>query len=175
MTRFRSPCVRRPIWRARNEFTVFWKIIIPLSKPIIVYTVINSFLAPWMDFIFASIMLNSGISAQKTVAPGSVRHGGQGEPQQLLRAVLRRRRYRFHPDLHPLRHHAEVLRRRHHGWLCEGVTEWGTPGEAAFLRKAPPPGPLPESGWRLSWLLLRSWFRLRGGYVSDWLGCGHGG
>ena len=53
-----------------NEFTVFWKIIIPLSKPIIVYTVINSFLAPWMDFSFASIMLNSGVSAQKTVALG---------------------------------------------------------------------------------------------------------
>lgn len=53
-----------------NEFTVFWKIIIPLSKPIIVYTVINSFLAPWMDFVFASLMLNSGVSAQKTVALG---------------------------------------------------------------------------------------------------------
>ena len=53
-----------------NEFTVFWKIIIPLSKPIVVYTVINSFLAPWMDFVFASLMLNSGVSAQKTVALG---------------------------------------------------------------------------------------------------------
>ena len=53
-----------------NEFTVFWKIVIPLSKPIIVYTVINAFLAPWMDFIFASIMLNSGVSAEKTVALG---------------------------------------------------------------------------------------------------------
>ncbi len=53
-----------------NEFTVFWRIILPLSKPIIVYTVINSFLAPWMDFVFASIMLNSGISSQKTVALG---------------------------------------------------------------------------------------------------------
>lgn len=53
-----------------NEFTVFWKIIIPLSKPIIVYTVINAFLAPWMDFVFASLMLNSGVSAQKTVALG---------------------------------------------------------------------------------------------------------
>jgi len=53
-----------------NEFTVFWKIIIPLAKPIIVYTVINSFLAPWMDFVFASIMLNSGLSADKTVALG---------------------------------------------------------------------------------------------------------
>lgn len=53
-----------------NEFTVFWKIIIPLSKPIIVYTIINAFLAPWMDFVFASVMLNSGVSAQKTVALG---------------------------------------------------------------------------------------------------------
>ena len=51
-----------------NEFTVFWKIIIPLSKPIIVYTVINSFLAPWMDFIFASIMMTD--NAKKTVAIG---------------------------------------------------------------------------------------------------------
>ncbi len=53
-----------------SEFTVFWKIIIPLSKPIIVYTIINSFLGPWMDFIFANIMLNSGISENKTVAIG---------------------------------------------------------------------------------------------------------
>lgn len=53
-----------------NEFTVFWKIIIPLSKPIVVYTVINSFLAPWMDFVLASLMLNSGVSAEKTVALG---------------------------------------------------------------------------------------------------------
>lgn len=53
-----------------NEFTVFWKIILPLSKPIVVYTVINSFLAPWMDFVLASLMLNSGVSAQKTVALG---------------------------------------------------------------------------------------------------------
>lgn len=53
-----------------NEFTVFWKIILPLSKPIVVYTVINAFLAPWMDFVLASLMLNSGVSAQKTVALG---------------------------------------------------------------------------------------------------------
>lgn len=53
-----------------NEFIVFWKIILPLSKPIVVYTVINSFLAPWMDFVLASLMLNSGVSAQKTVALG---------------------------------------------------------------------------------------------------------
>ena len=49
---------------------VFWRIILPLAKPIIVYTVISSFLGPWMDFVFASLMLNSGVSSQKTVALG---------------------------------------------------------------------------------------------------------
>jgi arabinogalactan oligomer/maltooligosaccharide transport system permease protein len=53
-----------------SEFTVFTKIVIPLSKPIIVYTVIGAFLVPWMDFIFANIMLNSGLSENKTVAIG---------------------------------------------------------------------------------------------------------
>lgn len=53
-----------------SEFTVFWKIIAPMSKPIIVYTVINAFLAPWMDFVFAKIMLNAGIAENWTVAIG---------------------------------------------------------------------------------------------------------
>ncbi len=50
-------------------------------------------------------------------------------------------------------------------------------GEAASLSEAPhPPDPrLPKSGWRLAGLLLHSWFRLRGGCVSDRLCCGHGG
>lgn len=56
-----------------SEATVFIRIVIPLSKPIIVYTVIGAFLVPWMDFIFANIMLNSGLSEQKTVAIGLYR------------------------------------------------------------------------------------------------------
>ncbi|MDD3411611.1 MAG: ABC transporter permease subunit [Eubacteriales bacterium] len=53
-----------------NEAVIFWRIILPLSRPIIVYTIISSFLVPWMDFVFANIMLNSGVSEQKTVAIG---------------------------------------------------------------------------------------------------------
>lgn len=34
----------------------FTKIIIPLSRPIIVYMVLNSFLAPWIDFVFAKVI-----------------------------------------------------------------------------------------------------------------------
>jgi arabinogalactan oligomer / maltooligosaccharide transport system permease protein len=53
-----------------SEFKTFVKIVLPLSKPIIVYTIIAAFLVPWMDFIFANIMLNSGLSENKTVAIG---------------------------------------------------------------------------------------------------------
>lgn len=53
-----------------TEFLVFWKVVMPMSRPIIVYTVISSFLAPWMDFVFAKIILNAGISSQWTVAIG---------------------------------------------------------------------------------------------------------
>lgn len=53
-----------------SEAKIFFKIIIPLSQPIIVYTVISSFLIPWGDFVFAKLMLNSGIGTDWTVAIG---------------------------------------------------------------------------------------------------------
>ena len=53
-----------------SEATIFGKIIIPLSKPMIVYTIINSFLNPWMDFVLARIMIKSKESADWTVAIG---------------------------------------------------------------------------------------------------------
>jgi len=56
-----------------TESQIFRMIIIPLSRPIIVYTVIGAFLAPWMDFMFASIMLNSGDATDWTVAIGLYR------------------------------------------------------------------------------------------------------
>lgn len=53
-----------------SQFTVFTKVVLPLSKPIIVYTVINSFLSPWMDFVMARLMIKSKDSADWTVAIG---------------------------------------------------------------------------------------------------------
>lgn len=53
-----------------SELRVFTNIILPLSRPIIVYTVINSFLSPWMDFVFANIIIKSRISDNWTVAMG---------------------------------------------------------------------------------------------------------
>ena len=39
-----------------NKFQIFIKITMPLSKPIIVYTILTSFIAPWIDFIFAKVI-----------------------------------------------------------------------------------------------------------------------
>lgn len=37
-----------------NRFQVFRRIILPLSKPIVIYTVLMAFMAPWGDYVFAS-------------------------------------------------------------------------------------------------------------------------
>lgn len=36
---------------------IFWKITLPLSKPIVIYTALTSFIAPWVDFIFVSVIM----------------------------------------------------------------------------------------------------------------------
>ena len=53
-----------------SEARIFFQIVIPMSKPILVYTIINSFMMPWTDFVMAKMILNSGISADWTVAIG---------------------------------------------------------------------------------------------------------
>jgi arabinogalactan oligomer/maltooligosaccharide transport system permease protein len=37
-----------------TRFQVFKKIIMPLSKPIVIYTILMAFMAPWGDYVFAS-------------------------------------------------------------------------------------------------------------------------
>jgi arabinogalactan oligomer/maltooligosaccharide transport system permease protein len=52
-----------------TKFQVFTKITVPLSKPIIVYTVITTFIAPWVDFIFARVICRAN-AEYYTVALG---------------------------------------------------------------------------------------------------------
>lgn len=47
---------------------VFLKIILPLAKPIIVYTVLTSFISPWCDFIFVNTIISD--RAKYTVSLG---------------------------------------------------------------------------------------------------------
>ena len=44
--------------------------IIPLSKPIVVYTVLTAFLAPWGDFMMANYLVGRGSQEAFTVAVG---------------------------------------------------------------------------------------------------------
>lgn len=52
-----------------TRWQIFSRITLPLSKPIIVYTVLTSFMAPWLDFIFAKVICRAN-SDQFTMAIG---------------------------------------------------------------------------------------------------------
>ena len=52
-----------------TKFQVFTKVTMPLSKPIIVYTVLTSFISPWVDIIFAKVICRAE-SKYYTVAIG---------------------------------------------------------------------------------------------------------
>lgn len=52
-----------------SKWKVFTKITIPLSKPIIIYTVLTSFIAPWTDYIFVSVIMGDNYD-KYTVALG---------------------------------------------------------------------------------------------------------
>ena len=52
-----------------NRHVIFWKIILPNSKPIVVNTAINAFIAPWVDFIFVSVIMKDNYD-KYTVAKG---------------------------------------------------------------------------------------------------------
>lgn len=51
-----------------GHVTTFIKIMMPLSKPILVFIAITNFIGPWMDFIFARLVLRS--NEKKTLAVG---------------------------------------------------------------------------------------------------------
>ena len=52
-----------------TRLQVFYKIILPLSKPIVIYTALTAFMAPWGDFVFARYISNNN-SAGMNVAVG---------------------------------------------------------------------------------------------------------
>ena len=52
-----------------TRWRIFTRITIPLSKPIIIYTILTSFMGPWLDFIFAKVICRAN-AEQYTVAIG---------------------------------------------------------------------------------------------------------
>jgi len=55
-----------------TNWQIFTKITIPLSRPVITYTVMTTFSAPWVDFIIASVIMKDNYS-NYTIALGLFR------------------------------------------------------------------------------------------------------
>lgn len=49
---------------------IFWDIILPLSKPIVVYTILTAFMSPWGDYITSSYIIGIQNSSNWTIAIG---------------------------------------------------------------------------------------------------------
>lgn len=52
-----------------NKAQIFWHIILPLSRPILIYTALTSFMGPWGDYIFVSTITRGRTDAW-TIARG---------------------------------------------------------------------------------------------------------
>jgi len=53
-----------------SNFKIFIRIILPLSKPIIIYQLLMAFTGPWMDFIFAKVIMGDMNPDKWTVSVG---------------------------------------------------------------------------------------------------------
>ena len=65
-----------------TNFKIFRRIILPLAKPIIIYQALMSFTGPWMDFIFAKVIIGAENSQYWTVSVGlySMMFGSYPDP-----------------------------------------------------------------------------------------------
>lgn len=52
-----------------TKWDTFWQITVTLSKPIITYTLLGAFMGPWVDFIFAKVIMGNDIE-HYTIAIG---------------------------------------------------------------------------------------------------------
>ena len=65
--------------------TVFFKVIIPLSKPIIIYTILTAFMGPWGDYMFAYLITgptrdywNVAVGMKKMLEPQTLGNWADG-------------------------------------------------------------------------------------------------
>lgn len=65
---------------------IFWQMIIPLSKPIIIYTVLTTFIGPWCDFMMAKVFTQQSANSY-TIAVGlqSMLKGKDVDPNYFTR------------------------------------------------------------------------------------------
>ena len=90
-----------------NQFQVFYKIILPLSKPIVVYTILTAFLAPWLDFVFVRVIVGPKDKYWTITSP--VQYAGERVCKRMVYKMGCSRSYCVYSDLYSLRIYAEIL------------------------------------------------------------------
>ncbi len=63
-----------------TRFQVLYKVILPLSKPIVIYTILMGFMAPWGDYMMAN-WLSHQVTAGQNVATGMMEWMGRNLEQ----------------------------------------------------------------------------------------------
>lgn len=58
-----------------SHLTIFWKVILPMAKPMVIFLAITSFNGPWMDYIFPKMILSDD---KFTLAIGLMKYVAQG-------------------------------------------------------------------------------------------------
>ena len=58
-----------------NHMTIFFRVILPMAKPMIIFLAITSFTGPWMDYIFPKMILSDD---KFTLAIGLMKYVAQG-------------------------------------------------------------------------------------------------
>lgn len=53
-----------------NRAQIFWSIVLPLAKPIVIYTILTAFMAPWGEYITSSYIIGLTAKENFTVAMG---------------------------------------------------------------------------------------------------------
>ena len=112
-----------------TQFQVFYKVILPLSKPIVVYTVLTAFLAPWLDFVFVKVIVGPN-DKYWTV---SLLLYNMLEKEFINGWFTRCCSYCINTYLNTFRYHAEILR----GWTyrsCQRLI-WFYLGRCTFVRR----------------------------------------
>ena len=51
-----------------TRFQILYKIILPLAKPIVIYTILSAFMGPWGDFVFARYLSNNNVEGMNVAA-----------------------------------------------------------------------------------------------------------
>lgn len=51
-----------------TRFQILYKIILPLAKPIVIYTILSAFMGPWGDYVFARYLSNNNVEGMNVAA-----------------------------------------------------------------------------------------------------------